>query len=76
MAALDPDTPTFLAIGHAARDIVPAGWRWGGTVTYAALLARAWGVRAAVLTSLAPEDVDSYRACLAMTCSCTWCRHP
>ncbi len=64
MATVDPDTPTFLAIGHAARDIVPAGWRWGGTVTYAALLARAWGVRAGVLTSLAPEDADSYRGLL------------
>ncbi len=64
MAAVGPDTPTLLAIGHAARDIVPNGWRWGGTVTYAALLARAWGARAAVLTSMAPEDVNSYQALL------------
>lgn len=57
-------TPAFLVIGHAARDIVPGGWRWGGTVTYAALLARAWGVPTAVLTSLAAEDVPGYQALL------------
>ena len=64
MNEYDQKTPMFLTIGHASRDIVPDGWRWGGTVTYAALLARAWGVRAAVLTSIAPEDVDSYQALL------------
>lgn len=58
---LNRDTPSFLTIGHAARDLVPGGWRWGGTVTYAAMLARAWGIPAAVLTSLAPEDVSGYQ---------------
>ena len=53
--------PTFLTIGHASRDLVPGGWRWGGTVTYAALLARTWGVPPAVLTALAPEDVPRYQ---------------
>ena len=56
--------PTFLTIGHASRDLVPGGWRWGGTVTYAALLARTWGVSAAVLTALAPEDEPLYQAFL------------
>ena len=56
--------PTFLTIGHASRDIMPGGWRWGGTVTYAALLARTWGVSAAVLTALAPEDEPLYQAFL------------
>lgn len=64
MNANDNITPAFLTIGHAARDIVPGGWRWGGTVTYSALLARGWGVRTAALTSLAAEDVASYRELL------------
>lgn len=57
-------TPDFLTIGHAARDITADGWRWGGTVTYAALLAGAWGVRSAVVTALAQEDVPAYQALL------------
>ena len=56
--------PSFLTIGHASRDLMPGGWRWGGTVTYAALLARTWGVSAAVLTALAPEDEPLYQAFL------------
>ncbi len=60
----DSITPVFLAVGHAVRDIAPGGWRWGGTVTYAALLARAWGLPVAVVTSLAAEDVPAYRALL------------
>ncbi len=61
MRACASATPDFLAIGHAARDLTPDGWRWGGTVTYAALLARAWGVSAAVLTSLAAADESRYQ---------------
>ncbi len=61
MRACASATPDFLAIGHAARDLTPDGWRWGGTVTYAALLARAWGVSAAVLTALAAADESRYQ---------------
>ncbi len=64
MTESEQATPAFLVIGHAARDLVPGGWRWGGTVTYAALLARAWDVPTAVLTSLAAEDVPGYQALL------------
>lgn len=64
MDGTEQDTPSFLTIGHAARDITPDSWRWGGTVTYAALLARAWGLRAAVVTALAREDVLGYQALL------------
>ena len=64
MNATANDTPTFLTIGHAARDIAPGGWRWGGTVTYTALLARAWGVSTAVVTALASADVPRYRKTL------------
>ncbi len=62
-AALDT-TPAFLCVGPAARDVVPGGWRWGGTVTYAALLARAWGISTAVLTAMAEDDVAPYRTLL------------
>lgn len=64
MNATAHDTPAFLTIGHAARDIAPDGWRWGGTVTYTALLARAWGVSTAVVTALASADVSRYRKTL------------
>ena len=64
MNAPDKDAPILLAIGHAVKDVVPGGWRWGGTVTYAALLARAWGLPVAVVTSLAAEDVPGYQALL------------
>ena len=64
MNATANDTPTFLTIGHAARDLAPAGWRWGGTVTYTALLARAWGVSTAVVTALASADVPRYQKTL------------
>lgn len=64
MSSVPQDTPSFLTIGHAARDITPDGWRWGGTVTYAALLARAWGLRTGVVTAVAQEDVPGYQALL------------
>ena len=60
MTSAQHTTPAFLTIGPASRDVESDGWQWGGTVTYAALLARAWGVSTAVLTTLAPEDVAGY----------------
>jgi hypothetical protein len=54
--------PDFLAVGHVSKDILPAGdYSVGGTVTYAALTARALGLSAAVLTS-APPDMELSRA--------------
>jgi 1D-myo-inositol 3-kinase len=56
---LDQETPDFLVIGHATRDLLPAGgWRLGGSVAFAALTARRLGLRAAVVTS-GPEDVEA-----------------
>jgi sugar/nucleoside kinase (ribokinase family) len=49
--------PDFVVIGHAAVDVVPGGWRLGGTVTFAAAQAHRLGMRVGVLTSAAP-DVD------------------
>src|SRR5579859_791004 len=48
--------PDVLIIGHAARDLIPGGWRLGGTVAFAALTAARLGLRSAVVTA-APADV-------------------
>ncbi|MCH8346338.1 MAG: ribokinase, partial [Chloroflexi bacterium] len=54
--------PEFLVIGHVVQDLSPqtsrdeaAGWRLGGTASYAALLAARLGLRTAVLTAAAPD---------------------
>ncbi len=43
-------TPDFLVVGHVAKDIVPEGWRLGGTAAYAAIQAQRLGLRTAVVT--------------------------
>jgi sugar/nucleoside kinase (ribokinase family) len=45
----------YLAIGHVAVDLTPAGRQLGGTASYAALTARALGLRVGIVTS-AGED--------------------
>ncbi len=60
--------PDYLVIGHVCQDIIPcvaeagggrgrAGFalRFGGTVTYAARTARAFGLKVAALTGAAPD---------------------
>ena len=50
------NSPDFLAIGHVTKDLLPGGgYTVGGTVTYAALTARALGLSTAVLTSAPPD---------------------
>jgi sugar/nucleoside kinase (ribokinase family) len=47
----------YLLIGHLTADLLPDGGRVaGGTVTYAARAAHAFGSRVGVLTSAAPDD--------------------
>lgn len=41
----------YLAIGHVAVDLTPAGKQLGGTVSYAALTARTLGLRVGIVTS-------------------------
>ncbi|MFB3092874.1 MAG: hypothetical protein ACE1ZN_00530, partial [Dehalococcoidia bacterium] len=55
-------SPEFLVIGHIVQDLSPqksrdeaAGWRLGGTASFAALLATRLGLRTAVLTAAAPD---------------------
>lgn len=49
LVALQP--VDYLAIGHVAVDITPAGNQLGGSVAYAALTARALGLRVGIVTS-------------------------
>lgn len=46
----------YLLIGHVTRDLLPAGERLGGTVTYAGLTACAWGLTVGAVTSCAAEE--------------------
>jgi 1D-myo-inositol 3-kinase len=43
--------PDFVIIGHLARDIVPNGYRLGGTAAFAAITARNLGARVGIVTS-------------------------
>ena len=51
--------PQFLVIGHTVQDLLseddPASWRLGGASSFASILARNLGLRAAVLTSAGPD---------------------
>ena len=49
------EAPDFLVVGHVVQDLVDGGWRLGGAVSYASLLARNLGLRTAVLTSCSSE---------------------
>jgi sugar/nucleoside kinase (ribokinase family) len=45
------DSVDYLAVGHVSIDRTPSGPRLGGTVSYAALTARALGMRVGIVTS-------------------------
>ncbi|MFN3492148.1 MAG: PfkB family carbohydrate kinase [Anaerolineales bacterium] len=47
----------YLLIGHIAVDLTPTGKQLGGTVSYAALTAKAMGLRVGVVTSVG-DDVN------------------
>jgi sugar/nucleoside kinase (ribokinase family) len=49
--------PDFLVIGHVVKDLVPDGWRLGGTAAYASLQASRLGLQVALVTS-APGSMD------------------
>lgn len=48
-------TPDYLIIGHVTRDLLPAGERLGGTLTYSGLTAAAWGLSVAAVTACSRE---------------------
>jgi sugar/nucleoside kinase (ribokinase family) len=45
----------YLVIGHVAHDLIPGGWRLGGTVAYSALTARALGMKVGIITAVGNE---------------------
>jgi len=49
--------PDFVVVGHTVRDLVPGGWRLGGTTTFAAVQAHRLGMTVGVVTSAA-ADLD------------------
>jgi hypothetical protein len=49
------ETIDYLAIGHITLDVTPQGKRIGGSVGYAALTARALGLKAGIVTSWGEE---------------------
>jgi hypothetical protein len=53
MVSLVPLEPVdYLVIGHLTEDLTPTGIRLGGTAAFAALTARAFGLRAGIITSV------------------------
>jgi len=48
--------PEYLLIGHLTADLTPEGRRLGGTVSYAARTASAFGLRVGILTSAADAE--------------------
>jgi len=52
----DNFVPDYLLIGHIAHDVTPEGPRLGGTVSYGAYTAAAFGLRVAILTSTRPDE--------------------
>lgn len=48
-------TPDFVVIGHVVRDVLPKGWRLGGTTTFAAIQARRLGLSVGVVTRAGPD---------------------
>jgi len=48
--------PDYLLIGHITHDVTPYGPQLGGTVSYAAHTAAAFGLKVALLTSTAPDE--------------------
>jgi len=51
LATIEP--VDYLLIGHVTQDITPSGLKLGGTVSYAALTARAFGIKVGIVTSCA-----------------------
>ncbi len=49
----------YLVVGHITQDVTPAGLILGGTASYAALTARAFGLRVGIVTACAPDFFPS-----------------
>ena len=53
----EPKNIDYLVLGHLTRDIHPDGYKLGGTVSYASLTARAFGLNVGIYTACA-EDLE------------------
>ncbi len=63
--------PTYLAIGHIAKDLLPDGsFLAGGTALYASLTAQRLGSEAGLVTTLAAPDGALLAAAMAAGVSC------
>ncbi len=49
--------PNFVVVGHAVRDVIPDGWRLGGTITFAAVQAHRLGLTVGIVTRTG-ADID------------------
>lgn len=52
---MPPAAPDFVVVGHVVRDIVPEGYRLGGTVTFAAAQAHRLGLAVGIVTRTGPD---------------------
>lgn len=58
MPNLAPTQPIdYLLIGHLSKDLTPQGEKLGGTVSYAALTARALGLRVGIVSAFDENDL-------------------
>ncbi len=48
----------YLVVGHFAKDLTPDGYHLGGTAAYAALTARALGLRVGILSSFNEKELS------------------
>lgn len=55
LSPLSLEPVDYVVIGHVAHDLTPRGPRVGGTVAYAALTARALGMKVGIVTAAGPE---------------------
>lgn len=51
LTSLPLEPVDYLVIGHVSQDVIPGGFRLGGTVSFSALTAKALGLRVGVVTS-------------------------
>jgi len=63
-------TPDFVVVGHVVRDMVPEGWRLGGTATFAAVQAERLGLSVGVVTRVG-VGLDLPAALPNVTLACT-----
>lgn len=47
--------PDLVVIGHVVQDLMPRGWRLGGTTTFAAVQGERLGLRVGIVTRVGPD---------------------